>query len=521
MVKCLDSPSEVGAVPADEGATPTTSGCAMPLREPLCASAFVCALVTGLLAVAPAGASSTSGVANIAHRGASGSAPENTLVSVAQAIADHADFVELDVRLTKDGVPVLLHDADLRRTTDVETVFPGRSPWALRDFTLDEVRRLDAGSYRSGSYARERVPTLAAVLRHLKRSPSGAYLHVKNASTYGGVDGIGAKVYETVKAEWPGAWTAEGRRRLFVQSADQQFVEEFAARYPEVPVAVILRSSTLDDVAAFADDVQVQRDSATPQLAADAHAAGLTIGAWTVDDRAGMSGFAADVDSITTNHPARLRGVLARRGMTYTGTPWPAEEAGRPTWTLRTIGRYLHSPVAVRATLTATDGGPARWQWAVVQRRVDGAWRTVARRATDAFGRFTATIPGSPDLRVRVVNRDSGEYPVAASAARTVGLRKMGSFVRLSGPRVVRPRRTAVLTVRWHAADGDALGGRVRLYRSRPDGSWQHLRDLRVSDGFRRTRVVPGSRTTRYKISALPAWWHAGDVDYKRVRVMH
>ncbi len=307
-------------MPTDVGATPTISGCAVPLREPLRASAFVCALVTGLLAVAPAGASSTSGVANVAHRGASGSAPENTLASVAQAIADHADFVELDVRLTKDGVPVVLHDADLRRTTDVETVFPGRSPWALRDFTLDEVRRLDAGSWRSRSYARERVPTLAAVLRHLKRSPSGAYLHVKNASTYGGVDGIGAKVYETVKAEWPGAWTAEGRRRLFVQSAEQQFLEEFAARYPEVPVAVILRSSTLDDVAAFADDVQVQRDSATPQMAADAHDAGLTIGAWTVDDRAGMSGFADDVDSITTNHPARLRGVLARRGMTYTGT---------------------------------------------------------------------------------------------------------------------------------------------------------------------------------------------------------
>jgi glycerophosphoryl diester phosphodiesterase len=439
---------------------------------------------------------------------------------VAQAIADRADFVELDVRLTKDGVPVVLHDADLKRTTDAESVFPGRSPWALRDFTLDEVRRLDAGSWRSGSYARERVPTLAAVLRQLSRSPSGVYLHVKNASTYGGVDGIGAKVYETVKAGWPSAWTGDGPRRVVVQSAEKPFVEEFAGRYPEVPVAVIQRSSTVDGLAGYADDVQVRRGSVTSQMVADAHDAGLTIGAWTVDDRADMASLAGDLDSIVTNYPARLRNVLARRGLTYTGTTWPDDEAGRPSWTVRTFGRYLHSPVTVRARLTATDGSPARWQWARVQRRVDGVWRTVAQRATDGFGRFTATIPGSPDLRVRVVNRDSGEYPIAASSARSVGLRKMASTVRVSGPRSVRPRRSATLTVRWHAADGGALSGRVRLYRLRADGTWRHVRDLRVSDGLRRTRVTPGRRSTRYKVRALPSWWHAGDVDYKRVRVL-
>src|ERR1700704_3274173 len=90
----------------------------------------------------------------IAHRGASAYAPEHTLAAYALAIAQHADYVEQDLAVTKDGVLVCLHDDSLERTTNVEEVFPDRATsdpatgarrWLVPDFTLAEIKRLDAG----------------------------------------------------------------------------------------------------------------------------------------------------------------------------------------------------------------------------------------------------------------------------------------------------------------------------------------------------------------------------------------
>jgi len=157
--------------------------------------------------VAPATADPAPEVVNIAHRGASSTAPENTLPAISQAVAARADFVEMDIRLTEDGVPVILHDQSLRRTTDVEEVFPGRSPWAVDDFTLTEVRHLDAGGWRSVDYRGAAVPTLDDALGELAGSPAGVVLEVKDPEMYGGVTGIGSKIMSVVMSHprWAGA----------------------------------------------------------------------------------------------------------------------------------------------------------------------------------------------------------------------------------------------------------------------------------------------------------------------------
>ena len=87
-------------------------------------------------------------VLTVAHRGASGRAPENTLTALAAAVADGADLLEFDVRRTRDGALVLMHDTTLTRTTDARRVFPGRAPWLVSDFSLAELRRLHAGARR-------------------------------------------------------------------------------------------------------------------------------------------------------------------------------------------------------------------------------------------------------------------------------------------------------------------------------------------------------------------------------------
>ncbi|WP_376790386.1 glycerophosphodiester phosphodiesterase [Thermoflexus sp.] len=92
---------------------------------------------------------------NLAHRGASRIAPENTLRAFRLAMELGADGLELDVHLSRDGIPVVLHDADLRRTTD-------GSGWVWEK-TVAELKALDAGAWKDPRFAGERIPTLDEV----------------------------------------------------------------------------------------------------------------------------------------------------------------------------------------------------------------------------------------------------------------------------------------------------------------------------------------------------------------------
>jgi TonB-dependent receptor len=102
----------------------------------------------------------------IAHRGASAYAPEHTLPAYQLALDQGADFVEPDLQITKDGVLVCLHDLTLERTTNVAKVFPdpakmvrGKMTWPVSDFTLEEIRTLDAGSWKEEKYKGTKVAT--------------------------------------------------------------------------------------------------------------------------------------------------------------------------------------------------------------------------------------------------------------------------------------------------------------------------------------------------------------------------
>ena len=131
---------------------------------------------------------------NIAHRGASAYAPEHTLPAYELALEMGADYVEQDLQLTRDGRLVCLHDATLERTTDVEEVFPERAEtveadgaprrvWPVAAFTLEEVRRLDAGSWFGAEFAGVRVPTLQEEI-DLVQGRAGLYMETKDPETW-------------------------------------------------------------------------------------------------------------------------------------------------------------------------------------------------------------------------------------------------------------------------------------------------------------------------------------------------
>ena len=111
--------------------------------------ALVCAATTlsGRRAAAQESRSAAD-VSTVAHRGARFVAPENTLTAIRAALDRGADMVELDVQRSKDGRLVLIHDQDLRRTTNVERVFPRRPSYDVSAFTYRDMRRLDAGRWK-------------------------------------------------------------------------------------------------------------------------------------------------------------------------------------------------------------------------------------------------------------------------------------------------------------------------------------------------------------------------------------
>src|SRR5215218_11399077 len=141
-----------------------------------------------------AGMTSTAKKLLVAHRGASAYAPEHTLESYRLAIAQGADFVEQDLAVTKDGVLVCIHDLTLDRTTNVEDVFPARfsehtsgtnsAPrWLVADFTLAEIKQLDAGSWFDSRFAAARIPTFQEAI-DLVKGKAGLYPELKDPAFY-------------------------------------------------------------------------------------------------------------------------------------------------------------------------------------------------------------------------------------------------------------------------------------------------------------------------------------------------
>src|SRR5438876_9021819 len=143
-----------------------------------------------LAAYASLSSAGNSPKALIAHRGASGVRPEHTAAAYRLAIEQRADFVEPDLAVTKDGVLLCLHDDTLERTTNVAEVYPDRfsrdqtipapgKHWVANDFTIEEIKRLDAGRWFGASFAGERVVTWQEAI-DLVRGKAGLYPELKS-----------------------------------------------------------------------------------------------------------------------------------------------------------------------------------------------------------------------------------------------------------------------------------------------------------------------------------------------------
>lgn len=250
----------------------------------------------------------------VAHRGASAYAPENTLASIDKAAGLGFSWVENDVQRTKDGRLVVIHDDSLRRTTNVEDVFPGRAPWKVKDFTAAEIARLDAGSWFSPAYAGTRVPTLKQYLRRVEHNHEKLLLEIKNPELYPGIEG------QTLKLLGNEGWLDRAHLgRLIVQSFSAESVRAVHELKPALTTAYLGRPSVtqLQRYAGFTDLINPSYGSISKSYVAalrtfdGPHGRPLGVCAWTVDDAATARKVARyGVDAIITNKPDVVRAAL-------------------------------------------------------------------------------------------------------------------------------------------------------------------------------------------------------------------
>ncbi len=234
---------------------------------------------------------------NIAHRGASALAPENTMAAFERAVGLGADGIELDLHLSRDGELVVIHDDTLDRTTD------GNGP--VHEKYLGELKRLDAGGWFGEDFAGQRIPTLMEVLdRFAGKVPLA--LEVKGGSSF--FPGIEEKVVSALR--WH---SAVGQAA--VASFDHHALLRLKELEPTLRTAALIVGRPVSIAAlagaARADAMALESSLVTKTEVEACHAAGLQLVVWVVNDPAQMRHFIGlGVDGIITDRPDLLRIAL-------------------------------------------------------------------------------------------------------------------------------------------------------------------------------------------------------------------
>jgi glycerophosphoryl diester phosphodiesterase len=279
------------------------------------------------------------GKTNVAHRGASAYAPEHTAAAYRLALEQGAHYVEQDLQITKDGILVCLHDLTLERTTNVEEVFPdrfrterGERMWRVADFTLEEIKRLDAGAWFNPRFAGERVLTFQEAI-DIVRGKAGLFPETKAPEVYGslGFD-MERLVLDALKKNRLDTRGADARTPVIIQSFSPESLQKMRGMGTKLPLVLLIsnldatRDRWLSDeglkkARTFADGIGPAKSLllADPTLAPRARALGLSITPYTfrsagvpagqtVEEEMATFLYDIGVDAVFTDNPDRFPG---------------------------------------------------------------------------------------------------------------------------------------------------------------------------------------------------------------------
>lgn len=233
-----------------------------------------------------------------AHRGASYKAPENTMAAFQLALEEGADGIELDVHVSADGVPVVIHDARLERTTN------GRG-W-ITEWTVKELKTLDAGSWFDPEYAQERIPLLEEVLAWIK--PTSLHLNIELKDAPKMSQDILERVVALVRAYDLG-------ERVVISSFHHERLVHLKAIAPEIERAILYVARLYQPwvYAAYvgASALHPYFEAVDARYVREVRAQGLAIRPYTVDDPQRIRELSAfGVTAVITNTPQQAKRAL-------------------------------------------------------------------------------------------------------------------------------------------------------------------------------------------------------------------
>ncbi|MGZ4030773.1 MAG: glycerophosphodiester phosphodiesterase [Tumebacillaceae bacterium] len=236
-------------------------------------------------------------IKNFAHRGASGHAPENTMAAFRLAEQQGANGFELDVQVTSDGVPVVIHDELLDRTTNGHGL--------VLQHTLAEIRALDAGSWYGSAFVGEKIPTLEEVMLTFGQRMQ---LNIELKNSYHHMPELEEKTIALIRKY-------RMEKSVVVSSFHHGSMQRMHQLAPDIRTALLYDCCLVDaiDYAKRLGASALHPFYATVReaLIEEAHHAGIEVGVWTVNEPDAMERMIAEkVDTIITNYPDRLRTIL-------------------------------------------------------------------------------------------------------------------------------------------------------------------------------------------------------------------
>ncbi len=234
-----------------------------------------------------------------AHRGSSREAPENTMAAMSKAIDDLADYVEIDVQETKDGVVVLGHDISLKRVSGINRT--------ISSYTFEELQHLDVGKWFSDDFEGERIPSLEETMK-LCKGRININIEIKDL---GRGSELPDKVFELIEKY-------QMKEQCVVTSVRLPYLTRIKELDPEIRTGYIISAAYGDYYSSDAIDfISLRSSFVSERLVEAAHKKGKAVHAWTVNNKSEMERMKMlGVDNIITDYPVLAREIVYRKAAT-------------------------------------------------------------------------------------------------------------------------------------------------------------------------------------------------------------
>ncbi|MGE7659568.1 glycerophosphodiester phosphodiesterase [Bacillus altitudinis] len=228
----------------------------------------------------------------IAHRGSSSAAPENTIAAFDVAVEQGADYIELDVQMTMDQHVVVIHDDTVDRTTNGNGL--------VKSYTLDQLKKLDAGSWFDQQYTNERIPTLQEILERYSQR-IGILIEIKHPKRQIGIEKAVARIINRFAYS----------RHIMIQSFDVHALQRIKAFAPSLRTALIIKPDVfkltkrkLTTYSSFANGLNMKKTMINKWWIDRIHSFGMEVFIWTVKDQKTADRIKKyPIDGVVTDNP--------------------------------------------------------------------------------------------------------------------------------------------------------------------------------------------------------------------------